>query len=96
MSWTFVAATVGFVGWVLWRAYEAWAFRILLESLGSDMSDESVRSFMERLATRSVPNARGFWNQLRSLEARVMGDARVSPQVKSEFRSLLQSKGAQF
>ncbi|MFZ5814177.1 MAG: hypothetical protein ACOY93_02580 [Bacillota bacterium] len=95
MNWLFLAAFSIFVAWVLWRGYEAYSFRQLLDSLNGEMTDETVRSFMERLATRSVPSAGGFWGRLKELENRVTVAPQVSQVVQAEFRTMLQSKGLQ-
>lgn len=96
MNWLFLVAFGIFVGWVLWRGYEAYSFRKVIASFGPEITDESVQSFMAVLAVRPVPNARSFWDQLKTVENRVMEAPRVSEKVKAELRTMLQSKGIQF
>ncbi|HWI65061.1 MAG TPA: hypothetical protein VNT75_24805 [Symbiobacteriaceae bacterium] len=96
MQWLFAAIMVAFVGWALWRAYEAYSFRKLLSVLDGEITEAGLRRVLDRLTTHNVPNAKEFWAQLRKLETRISNTRGISPGLKAEFKTLLDAKGNQY
>lgn len=96
MQWLFVAAMLGFVGWALWRGYEAYSFRKLLSALDGEITESGLRRVLDRLTTHSIPNAQQFWNQLREIETRVANTRGISPGLKAEFKTLIDAKTTRY
>lgn len=95
-NWLFTILMLGFAGWAVYRGFEAYSFRQFLRSIDGELTGPKLRSFMDRLNTKQVPNSKAFWQQLREVERRVLGASQLAPELKAEFRTLLQSKAANF
>lgn len=96
MQWLFTGLMVAFAAWGVWRGIEAYTFNKLMNDLGNDLSDANIRSVLERLNTRNVPNANAYWARLREMEKRVAAASNVSSDVKAEFRAQLAAKAGKF
>lgn len=95
-NWLFAIVMLGFAAWAVYRGFEAYAFRQFLRSLDGELTNPKLRQFIDQLNTKQVPNSQAFWTQLRELERRVVSAGTVSPDLKAEFRTLLQSKATHF
>lgn len=93
MQWLFVAATLGFAGWAVWRGFEAQSFNRLFASLDGELTEAKVRAFLDKFETRNLPNAQPLWERLKGIERRVMTAETISAELKEEFRTLVQTKG---
>lgn len=96
MTWFFTILMLALAGWAVWRGLEAYTFSKMIDGMTGELTQAKVRRFMERLSPRTVPNAPKLWSRLRELERRVMAAGAVSPEVKSEFKTLLDSKSVHF
>ena len=96
MNWFIAILMVGLAGWAVWRGYEAYSLNKLIVGMIGDLNNQKVRSFVDRLAPRPVPNSPTIWRRLREVESRVMRAGTVSPRLKEELRVTLEAKGDGF
>ncbi|HWI52401.1 MAG TPA: hypothetical protein VNT01_09720 [Symbiobacteriaceae bacterium] len=96
MQWLFVIIMVAALGWALWRAYEVYSFKKLIGMLDGEITEANLRRVLDRLTTHNVPNARQYWTQLRTLEARVANTREVGSSLKAEFKTLIDAKANQY
>lgn len=96
MNWLAYGIVAIVLAWAIFRWVEYRRFSKLLEMVTGELSDPVVRPFLDRLSNLCVPTVSSAWTRLREVEQRVEAAPQVSQGLKSELKSLLESKGLGF